>query len=73
MATLIGMLPSTFIEVAVDNAFGRSTGGSTLSIFVMLAVVMLPVIIKRTDVFGLKKYIYHLPHLIKLGFLMLVS
>lgn len=67
LATFIGMIPATFAEVLVGASFGFSSAGMLLSIAVMALIIAAPVIIKRTDAFGLKKYIYHAPHLTKRG------
>lgn len=64
-ATTIGMIPATFAEVLVGATLTFTTAGLAISLMFMGLIVVAPAIIKRTNIFNLKKYLYHPPHLDK--------
>lgn len=65
IATLAGMIPAIFLEVLIGASFAFETMGLILTSVIMIAIVFAPIIIKRKNLFGLKKYIIHPPHLEK--------
>ena len=64
-ATTLGMIPATFVEVLVGSTVSFTKAGLAISLMIMGLIVVAPVIIKRTNLFNLKKYLYHPPHLEK--------
>ena len=62
IATFLGMIPITFIEVAVGASFTPNALWLAVSLLLMVAFILVPVLLERYNPFGLKKYLFHKPH-----------